>query len=71
MKLKLGKIDMKEIIIVYILLQPIIDVITSFLVRSVSEVLTLGIIVRTLFMIFVAIYSLIISEKKYKIKLLI
>ena len=69
MKLKLGKIDMKEIIIVYILLQPIIDVITSFLVRSVSEVLTLGIIVRTLFMIFVAIYSLIISEKKYKIKL--
>ncbi len=68
MKLKLDKINMKNIIIIYILVHPIIDVITSLLVRNVNEILTLGIVVRTLFMLGVATYSLIVSEKKYRIK---
>lgn len=71
MKLKLSDTFIKNIIVIYIILQPIIDVVTSFLVRNVNEILTLGIIIRTLFMICVAIYSLFVSDKKYRIKLII
>ncbi len=65
------KINIKKIIVFYILIQPIIDVITSLLVRNVNEMLTLGIFVRTFFMIATAIYALFISNKKYRITMLI
>ncbi len=71
MKALLNKINIKKIITVYIILQPIIDVVTSLLVRNVSEVLTLGVIVRTLFMIGIAIYSLLTCDKKYRKKMII
>ena len=71
MKSLLNKINIKKILIIYIILQPIIDVITSLLVRNVSEVLTLGVIVRTLFMVGIAIYSLFICDKKYRTKMII
>ena len=65
------KINIKKIIVFYLLIQPIIDVITSLLVRNVNEMLTLGIFVRTFFMIATAIYALFISDKKYRITMLI
>lgn len=67
----INKIDIKKILIVYLILQPIIDIITSLCVRHISESLTLGIFVRTLFMAFIVLYSLIIINKKDKIKSLI
>lgn len=67
----INKINIKKILIIYLLAQPIIDIITSLCVRHVSENLTLGIFVRTLFMIFIVIYSLIVSNKKDRIKSLI
>lgn len=71
MKAILKKINIKKIITIYMLIQPILDVFTSLLVRNISEYLTLGVFVRTIFMVGIAIYSLIICDKKYRTKMLI
>ena len=71
MKKIIEKIDMKKLLIIYLLIQPIIDIITSVSVRHISASLTLGIFVRTLFMVFIVIYSLVISNKKNRTKSLI
>ena len=65
------KINFQNIFIIYILLQPIIDIITSLCVRNTSETLSLGIVVRILFMLFIVVYSIIKVSKKNKIKLII
>ncbi len=65
------KINFQNIFIIYILLQPIIDIVTSLCIRNVSETLSLGIIVRILFMLFVMIYAIIKTNKKSRIKLII
>lgn len=57
-------INIKKIIISYILLQPILDVLTSLCIEYITPALTIGIIVRTAFMGFIVIYSLIKSNKK-------
>lgn len=67
----LKKINFQNIFIIYILLQPIIDIITSLCVRNISETLSLGIVVRVFFMLFVMIYSIIKVPKKNKTKLII
>lgn len=67
----LKKINFQNIFIIYILLQPIIDIITSLCVRNISETLSLGIVVRVFFMLFVMIYSIIKVPKKSKTKLII
>lgn len=67
----LKKINFQNIFIMYILLQPIIDIITSLCVRNISETLSLGIVVRVLFMLFIVVYSIIRVPKKNKIKLII
>lgn len=66
-----NKINFQNIFIVYILLQPIIDIITSLCVRNISETLSLGIVVRVLFMLFIMIYAIIKTQKKDRIKLII
>ena len=66
-----NKINFQNIFIVYILLQPIIDIITSLCVRNISETLSLGIVVRVLFMLFLMIYSIIKTQKKDRVKLII
>ena len=65
------KINFQNIFIIYILLQPIIDIITSLCVRNISETLSLGIVVRVLFMLFIVVYSIIKVPKKNKIKLIV
>ena len=67
----INKINIKKILIFYLILQPIIDIITSLCVRYISESLTLGVFVRTFFMIFIALYALIIINNKDRIKSLI
>lgn len=66
-----NKINFQNIFIVYILLQPIIDIITSLCVRNISETLSLGVVVRVLFMLFLMIYSIIKTQKKDRVKLII
>lgn len=67
----LKKINFQNFIIIYIILQPIIDIITSLCIRNISETLSLGIAVRVLFMLFIMIYAIIKTNKKSRIKLII
>lgn len=72
MKEKLKSIlNLDKILEIYIVIQFIIDVATSFCVRYVSESLSLGIFMRTAFLIVLVCYSFFKSDKKDKIKLLI
>lgn len=66
-----SKINFENILILYIILQPIIDIITSLCVRNISENLTLGIFIRTIFMIYIMIYTIIKTDKKNKWKILL
>lgn len=67
----LSKINFENLLILYIILQPIIDIITSLCVRNISEKLTLGIFVRTIFMIYVMLYTTIKVDKKSRWQILI
>jgi len=60
------KLNLKKFLIIYILVQPIIDVVTSICVRKINPTLTLGIIVRSVFLFFLAVYSFIIANKKWR-----
>lgn len=66
-----SKISFENIFILYILFQPIIDIITSLCVRNISESLTLGIFIRTIFLLFIMIYTIIKIDKKNRFKILI
>lgn len=61
----------EKILGLYIILQPIIDIITSLCVRNSLENLSFGIFIRTLFMVALAIYTLIKLDKKDRCKILI
>lgn len=65
-KLK-GKITIPNIIIAFIILQPIIDIITSLSIEYIGLSITFGMIIRTIFMIFVGILGIIKAKGKYKI----
>lgn len=67
----ISKINFKNILILYIILQPIIDIITSICIRNVSEKLSLGIFIRVIFMLYLMIYTIIKVDKKSKIEILI
>ncbi len=68
---KIKKLNIQKLFTIFIIIQPVIDIITSILVRHVSNVLTLGIFVRAIFMVAIVFYSLIISDNKYRMKMLI
>lgn len=59
-------INFENFLIIYILLQPFIDVATSLCVRFINSYFTIGIFIRTLFLLFTLIYSFSISDKKWK-----
>lgn len=65
------KINFNKIFTTFILIQPILDILTSLFVRNISSNLTVGIFARIIFMTITVIYSLIASNKKYKTKLLV
>lgn len=67
----LSKISFENVLILYIVLQPIIDIITSLCVRNISESLTFGIFIRTIFMVYLMIYTFFKVNKKNKWKILI
>lgn len=65
------KISLEKIVEFYIVVQFLIDVATAFCVNHISESLSIGIFVRTIFMIAIVVYSLIKSDKKDKVKMII
>lgn len=68
---KIKNVNIKRICIVFILIQPILDIVTSILVRHINSIFTIGIFIRSIFMIFVAIYGILISAPKERKKILI
>lgn len=68
---KLKEITIEKLIIIYVLIQPILDVATSLCLEYISPYLTLGILIRTMFMGLIIIYSLFKADKKSRIKSLI
>ena len=60
------KINFESFLIIYILLQPFIDVATSLCIRYINSYFTIGILLRSLFLIFILIYSISISNKRWK-----
>lgn len=65
------KFNLENILCLYIVIQPIIDMLTSVCVRNISPKLSLGILVRMIFMVFIVIYALVKADKKDRIKILI
>lgn len=61
------KLTVPNIITLFILLQPIIDIITGLSMQYANITITFGIVIRTIFMAFVVILGLIKAEKKYRI----
>lgn len=66
-----SRINFEKFLIIYILLQPFIDVATSLCVRFINSYFTIGIFIRTLFLLCTLVYSFNISNKKWKRILLI
>lgn len=62
-----GKITVQNMIILFIILQPIIDAITSLNIVYGKKAITIGIIIRTIFMVVCAVIGVIKAKKKYKI----
>lgn len=65
------KMNFQNFLIIYIISQSIIDIITSLCIRNISETLSLGIVVRLLFMLFIMIYAIIKTNNKNRIKLIV
>lgn len=61
------KLTIPNIIILFILLQPIIDIITGLSIQYANATITFGIVIRTIFMVFLVILGLIKADKKYRI----
>ena len=59
-----NKFNLDNILYWYIIIQPIVDIITSICVRNISEKLSIGIAIRMAFMIFIVIYTLIKTKGK-------
>lgn len=64
-------VNLENLLKIYIIIQFGIDIITSLCIRNISENLSLGIFIRTAFLIIFVCYSFVKSDKKSKIKLLI
>jgi hypothetical protein len=61
------KITVPNIIILFIIMQPIIDIITALTIEYLNITITFGIIIRTVFMVILAVLGVIKAKGKYKI----
>ena len=48
----------------FVIFQPIIDIITSIMVRFISPQLTIGVVTRALFVVFIVVYVLFFYDNK-------
>lgn len=65
------KLTMQNAIIVFLILQPIIDIITGLTVEYAHSTVTIGIVIRTMFMAFLVILGLIKADKKYRLWMIV
>ncbi len=65
------RVNFENIFILFIILQPIIDILTSLCIRNISENLTLGIFIRAAFMLYIMIYTIFKVDKKSRWQILI
>ena len=63
--------NISKIILIFLFMQPIVDVITALSIHYFDVSITIGMIVRFLFLIFCLCYIFFISKNKYKKKLFI
>lgn len=66
---KLEKIYDFRYLKIYMLLQPIVDVITSFMIRYLSASLTLGMVVRSIFLLYALIYLIFVNKEHKRLKI--
>lgn len=66
----MSKKKIANLIYIFLLLQPIIDLTTALTTRFLNITITLGIIVRGLFLVFMVIYNLFFVKSKYTKKVL-
>jgi len=57
----------KKIFYLFIILQPVLDLLTSFMSRHMDLPLTIGIIIRSIFMLYMFMYALFIYKPEGKI----
>ena len=56
-----------NLIVSFILIQPILDLITSLVVRNMALPITLGLVIRSLFMAYLCIYVLVTKSNNNKL----
>lgn len=60
----------KKFIFIFILIQPVLDLLTSFMVRGTDISLTIGIIARTLFVLYISAYIILSKNKSKETKII-
>lgn len=61
----------EQLIYIFLILQPVLDLLTSLMVRYSDFVFTIGMVARGLFLVFIVIYFLIYSKSSHKKKSII
>lgn len=61
------KLTVPNFIIIFIILQPIIDIITGLSLEYAETSITIGVVIRAMFMVFCMLLGVIKAEKKYRI----
>ena len=56
-----------NLIVGFILIQPILDLVTSLAVRNMELPITLGLVIRSLFMVYLCIYVLVTKSNNNKL----
>ena len=56
-----------NLIVGFILIQPILDLVTSLAVRNMELPITLGLVIRSLFMVYLCIYVLVTKSNNNKV----
>lgn len=69
--MKLQTEIVSKVLIVYVLLQPFLDIFTGIMTKSMGNTMSIGVVIRTAFMVAIVLYSLFVAKKKDKVKLLI
>ena len=68
--MKITKELFNKILAAYIIMQPLLDIFTGLITKIYGNTLSIGVIIRTLFMAGIALYAIYVANKKDKIKLI-
>lgn len=69
--IELKKDVFHQILLGYVLLQPFLDIVTGIMTKNMGNTFSIGVIIRTAFMIGIAIYAIILSKGKNRKRLII